>query len=462
MMGTQQKPVLAPTAGLGTAGLGYDFDALIHEDKVHRLLYTDPNIFALELTRIFGGTWVYLAHESQVPEPNDFFRTRLGLRPIIVVRDKDGAIRALYNRCTHRGATICRQARGSAKAFQCPYHGWTYHNTGELAGVPWPEGYTPDHHKNGAFNLVQVPRVESYRGFIFGTLNPAAPALVDHLGPAHKPIDDWLDRNPGGKVVVCEANRMKFKGNWKLAYDNSGDGYHVLFSHRSLLMMENRFSDADEKGMSFYKQQPDEGPIKIHYLGNGHHFKDKRFTLPQRPGALWEIEGVHPGMEGYEAKLRAEHGDDADRLLDLAASVPMNINIFPNLLILGNHIQALEPLSFDETATTWYGTAVVDEDGSLNGAADAINALRMRTQEQFPNFGEVDDLTNFEEIQSGLAAEEDEWVYMDRGYGLPERFTEKDGVLSGPATDEVFMREYMKAYKALMQADPELAPTREV
>lgn len=438
----------------------FDFEALIHEEKVHRSLYTDPEIFALELTRIFGATWVYLAHESQIPNPFDFFQTKLGLRPIIVTRDGDNKIHALYNRCTHRGATVCRQAKGSTRSFRCPYHGWSYSIAGDLAGVPWREGYARNHKEDNRFNLARIPRVDSYRGFIFGTLNLEAAPLVEHLAGIRKPIDDWLDRHPGGKIAVCEANRMKFKGNWKLAYDNSADGYHVIFSHRSLLMMENRFSPDDEKGMSFYKQHPDDGPIRVHYYGNGHHFKDKRPTLANHPGALWQIEGKHPGMEGYEAELREKYGKDADYYLDLAAGIPMNINVFPNLLILGNHIQVLEPLSHTETATTWYGTAVVDEENALNGAVDAINALRMRTQEQFPLFGEVDDLTNFEEIQVGLGAEEDPWVYMDRGLGLPDRFTEQDGVISGPATDEVFMREYMKHYKTLMMANPTLSISR--
>ena len=455
-MDTQQRPAVA-----GPNGVDYDFDTLVQEDKVHRLLYTDPALFALEMQRIFAGTWVYLAHESQVPSANDFIRARLGLRPIIVVRDKAGTLRALYNRCTHRGSTICRQAKGSAKAFQCPYHGWTFHNTGELAGVPWPEGYASDF-SDSAFNLAQVPRVESYRGFIFGTLNSGAPALVDYLGPVRRPIDEWLDRHPGGRLDVCEANRLKYKGNWKLAYDNSADGYHVIFSHRSLLAMENRFSGEDRKGMSYYKDNPDEGPVKLYSFANGHHFKDKRAAVAKRPGALWAMEGLHPGMEHYEAKLRQRHGDEADRLLDLAASEPVNINIFPNLLILGNHIQVLEPLSVEETATTWYGTAIVDADGELGDALGAINALRMRTQEQFPTFGEVDDLANFEAIQRGLAAEEDPWVYMHRGLGLSERYSEEDGAIVGPATDEVFMREYMKFYKALMSAEPTLDVTREV
>jgi len=453
---------LHPSRPAHAAGTVYDLDELVHEDKVHRLIYTDPEIFRMEMQKIFGATWVYLAHESQIPEPNDFIRVRLGRRPLILVRDRHGTIRALFNRCTHRGATVCREARGKAKSFQCPYHGWSYFNTGKLAGVPWPDGYA-EGFDDARFNLAQVPRVESYRGFVFGTLNEDAPALRDYLGPVAKPIDEWLDRHPGGKVAVREANRMKFKGNWKLAYDNSSDGYHVVFSHRSLLMMETRLADDDEKGMSFYKASPDTAPMYVQYMGNGHHFKDKRPNVDDRPGALWEIEGMHPGMEHYADKLRQQMGEKAGRALDLASSEPVNINVFPNLLILGNHIQVLEPLAVDETATTWYGTAVVDDEGELDGFADDVNALRMRTQEQFPLFGEVDDLTNFEEIQRGLDCIEDEWIYMHRGLGLPDRFTTNpDGTITGPATDEVFMREYIKEWKRLMEAEPRLTVAREV
>jgi hypothetical protein len=86
----------------------------------------------------------------------------------------------------------------------------------------------------------------------------------------------------------------------------------------------------------------------------------------------------------------------------------------------------------------------------------------MRTQEAFPNFGEVDDAANFEQIQRGLAAPEDEWVYMHRGLGVPDRIrTAANGVLTAPATDEVFMREYMKEWKRLMRARPRLAVRRE-
>ena len=139
------------------------FENLVHEDRVHRTIYTDPMIFDLEMTHIFGAVWVYLAHESQIPRNDDYVTAKLGLRPMIVLRDSNGRLRALFNRCSHRGARVCRETRGSAAIFQCPYHGWTYFNTGKLRGVPWPEGYACDF-KDDKFNLAQVPRVESYRG----------------------------------------------------------------------------------------------------------------------------------------------------------------------------------------------------------------------------------------------------------------------------------------------------------
>ena len=182
----------------------------------------------------------------------------------------------------------------------------------------------------------------------------------------------------------------------------------------------------------------------------------------KRDGGLWAVEGPAPGGEHYVEELRRRYGANAEKLLDLASSEPVNINVFPNFSLLGNHIQVFDPVSVDETNVTWYGTAVVDENDALGGAVDDINALRMRTQQQFPNFGEVDDLANFEEIQRGLACLEDEWVYMHRGLGIPGRVkTAANGEITAPATDEAFMREYIKEWKRLMKASPNLVVQRE-
>lgn len=439
----------------------YDYDELVQRDRVHQVIYTDPAIFTAEMTHIFGAVWVYLGHESQIPKNDDFITAKLGLRPIILLRDSTGTIRALYNRCTHRGTTLCRLEKGNSNVFRCPYHGWTFNNNGTIRNVPWPDGYANDVTET-RFNAAQMPRVESYRGFIFGTLNMDAPSLVDYLGGVKEPLDEWLDRHPGGKVAICEANRLKYNGNWKLAYDNSCDGYHVVFSHRSLLDMENRLIAEADKGMSYYKGRPDEAPMYMKYFGNGHHFKDKRPNMVIKPGAMWAVESPHPGMEHYEAELRRRLGARAEEALDLASSEPVNINIFPNLSILGNHIQVFEPLTVNETNAVWYGTAVVDDEGVWGDELHLINALRMRTQEGFPNFGEVDDLANFEEIQRGLAAFEDEWVYMHRGMDIPGRTVDLgDGVKKAPATDEMFMREYIQEWKRLMQTEPNVQIRRE-
>jgi hypothetical protein len=122
-----------------------------------------------------------------------------------------------------------------------------------------------------------------------------------------------------------------------------------------------------------------------------------------------------------------------------------------------------EPVSVEETNAIWYGTMIVDDNGKLDkDAVTDINALRMRTQEGFPNFGEVDDIANFEQIQRGLMAIEDEWVYMNRGLGIPGRVkTHEDGSITAPATDEAFMREHFKEWKRLMKTRANFAIQRE-
>src|ERR1700722_4098282 len=114
---TALEKINAPPTRVGGTAL-YDWDHLVQEDRAHRLIYTDPAIFETELTNIFVVTLTSFAHESEIPAENDFITRRLGLRPLIVVRDSDGKVRALYNRCTHRGTILCRWDKGNAKSFQ--------------------------------------------------------------------------------------------------------------------------------------------------------------------------------------------------------------------------------------------------------------------------------------------------------------------------------------------------------
>ena len=125
----------------------------------------------------------------------------------------------------------------------------------------------------------------------------------------------------------------------------------------------------------------------------------------------------------------------------------MNLNIFPNLLVIGNQIQVIEPIAVDHTQLTWYSTLI-------QHAPDEVNVLRMRSQEDFPSFGEPDDLANFEECQRGLSIPEVDWVLCNRGLGIPDRHHEDDrGVVTGPATDELVIRDFYREWKRLMSGE---------
>lgn len=425
-----------------------DWNYLVQPDRVHRSLYTDAAIFQAEMIRIFGGTWVYLGHESEIPQPNDFKTRQLGHRPIILVRDRDGEIRALLNRCTHRGATVCRQTQGSAKTFICPYHGWTYTNNGKLAGIPWAKAYSADFDR-ADYQLGQV-RVESYRGFIFGTLNAEISDLISHLGRAQELLDQWIDRYPNAEIIVRSSTSSQiYNGNWKFVYDNAADGYHVAFSHRSLLEVAGRMGE--QKDMQYFAQNPDDGEMIVQYLGNGHVFLDQRPSYPQEDGAYWQNQRPQPGRERYEAKIREHWGDKADYLLDLAIGSQMNLSIFPNLLIVGNQINVIEPLAVDRTQQTSYATAIAQ-------LPDEINTLRMRTQEDFPSFGIPDDFMNFAECQRGLAIPELEWVMINRGFDVPDReYFDAHGIPTAPVTDELPLRSYYQEWKRLMSENLQLS-----
>lgn len=432
----------------------YDWDELVREDRVHRLLYTDPAIFELEMIKVFGGTWTFLAHESEIAEPNDFVMRRLGLRPLIVTRDRTGKINALLNRCSHRAATVCRLPSGSAKFFTCPYHGWAYTNQGELVSVPG-EGAYGSGYRRGDYNLAHLPRVEGYRGFIFGTLNPAAPALVEYLAGARPLLDQWLDRYPDtGIVVRSSAQRMVIRANWKMVYDNAGDGYHPSYSHQSLLQVAAERYGPDYDMQYFGKSSdPDDSPLYVQSLGNGHTLVDQRPEM-HAGAAAWQRQRPQPGREAYESALKAHVGEEEARsLLEVAVGSGMNLNIFPNLLIVGNQLQVLVPLAVDRSQVNWYGT-------TLHGVPDEVNVLRMRTQEDFPALGDVDDNANFEACQAGLAIPELEWLDVSRHLRTKREKADGGGIVTGPITDDLHLRSYYKEWKRLMGSDLKLTVER--
>jgi phenylpropionate dioxygenase-like ring-hydroxylating dioxygenase large terminal subunit len=422
-------------------------DELVQPDRVHASLYTDRDVFAREMEQVFGGTWTYLAHESEIPGPHDFVRKRLGLRPVIVTRDTDGRVHGLVNRCTHRGATVCHVESGTSRRFVCPYHNWTFDSAGSLVGVPMRRGYGPSFDPS-TLGLGRL-RTESYRGFVFGTLDAALPPLEEHLGHAARLIDQWIDRWPGASVVVRHGtHRLTYRGNWKLTYDNSADGYHPGFSHASLLRMRKERYGAGVD-MQWTLGDVDSGLQTVTDLGNGHTFLDQRAEIE----SYWAQSAPMPGQQAYDAILRERLGDEAAAAaLEVAVGSGMNLNIFPNLLIIGNQIQVIEPYAVDDTHLVWYATSLEAPD-----LPPEITALRMRLQEDFPSFGEPDDLANFEECQIGLGVPEMEWVVTSRHLDTGRETVDDHGHPTGPVTSELPIRAFWRRWTDLMTVSTKLA-----
>ncbi|MGE5147610.1 MAG: aromatic ring-hydroxylating oxygenase subunit alpha, partial [Candidatus Eiseniibacteriota bacterium] len=210
-----------------TALSGRELAGLVGPDRVHRRVYTDAEIFALERERIFRRAWLYVGHESQVPKPGDFAQSRLDGDPVLLTRHSDGTIHVLRNRCAHRGAKVCLHESGNARHLQCPYHGWTYALDGALAGVPskhlYPEGF--------AFNgLAPAPRTASYRGFVFASQAATGPGLEDWLGGIKSAIDNMVDRAPDGALeIIPGVQKHIFRANWKMQIENLQDAAHPAF-----------------------------------------------------------------------------------------------------------------------------------------------------------------------------------------------------------------------------------------
>ncbi|MFB9730386.1 SRPBCC family protein [Haloechinothrix salitolerans] len=208
----------------------------IEKGQLPAQLVANAALHDLENERVFGRSWVFLAHETEVPEPGDYVVRYLGGdNSVIVARGEDGVIRSMANSCRHRGTLLCRTEMGNTSHFRCPYHGWTYKNTGKLTGVPAQEEVYGAAMDKERWSLTQVPRLESYNGLIFGCLDESAPTLHEYLGDMTWYIDLFTKRSKAGLEVRGEPQRWVMDANWKLGADNFvGDAYHTLMTHRSM------------------------------------------------------------------------------------------------------------------------------------------------------------------------------------------------------------------------------------
>lgn len=381
---------------------GAPFDRLTTEGTIHRAVYTDPQVFAAEIERIWMKTWLFVGHEAEFPRAGSFKTTQLGDQPVIVVRGDDGRLRVLLNSCRHRGALVCREKIGDAARFQCLYHAWSYDLRGNLAGVPDPAGYVIPLAKE-KLGLWELPRVASYRGIVFASFTPDVPSLEEHLGVARAHLDAVFT---AADVAVIGLHEYEYRGNWKLHPENTIDGYHPRFLHRRVGQL-GTFSQGEALD-----------------LGGGHGVLAWKNLVKPRNGASG-APSPHGAVSGLNRAMV----------------------VFPNMALvnIGDFInlRMVIPHAYDRTLISALAL------GFESDPAD----VRLRRAKQLATFqgpagvAGADDIELFEAAQEGFAARPAAiaWLDISRGMGRPAGESDLE--------DESAVRGYYREWRRLMGAD---------
>ena len=362
--------------------------------------FTNPDLFELEMKYIFENNWIYLAHESQITELNDYFTTYIGRQSIFISRNKEGELNAFINACSHRGAQLCRYKKGNKTTYTCPFHGWTFNNSGKLLkvkdgkGAGYPEGFNT----NGSHDLKKVARFESYKGFLFGSLNPDSSSLEEYLGDTVKIIDQMVDQSEFGLEVVKGSSTYTYDANWKLQMENGADGYHVSSVHWNYVAtMGNRKEEGvqavDPNGWS-------KSVGGVYGFENGHMLLWTKMLNP-------EVRPLYSQLD----RLNSTLGEEKTNFI---INETRNLALYPNVYLMdqfSTQIRVLRPIAVNKTEVTIYCFAPKNEP-----AAD--RALRLRQYEDFFNvtgMGTPDDLEEFRSCQESYLSKAMPWNDVSRG-----------------------------------------------
>jgi len=389
---------------------GY-LNALVEKDEAKgvfrckREMFTSEELFELEMKHIFEGNWVYLAHDSQLPKINDYYTTKIGRQPVFITRNKEGELNAFINSCAHRGATLARFKHGNKSTYTCPFHGWTFNNSGKLLKIKDPRetGYPENFNGNGQYDLKQIARFESYRGFLFGSLNRDVQSLSDFLGESKKIIDMIVDQSPEGLEVLRGSSTYVYEGNWKLQAENGADGYHVTATHWNYAATQGQRKERDA-GADNINAMSAGGWAKKG--GGSYSFENGHLLLWTR----WDNPEDRP-LHRIRDELVSKFGESKANWM---VGNSRNLCLYPNVYLMdqfSSQIRVFRPLAVDRTEVTIYCIAP-------KGESAEARAHRIRQYEDFFNASGMatpDDLEEFRACQEGFNGRALEWNDMSRG-----------------------------------------------
>jgi len=430
-MTTMDNDVVGTVPTTGT----FDVSTIVKNHRVHGSVYTSPEIFHREMETIFRTGWVYVAHESEVAEPGDYLTRRIGRDPVVVAHGKDGVIRVLQNRCSHRANRLCNAESGNATSFRCPYHGWTFSNDGSLTAVPMRDGYGEEFAKvRASLGMVETPRVDSYGGFIFASLAPDGISLKEHLGGAMGAIDRVLDLSPTGKIDLSRGwMKHLHHANWKMVVENNVDGYHALFTHASVY---------DAIRPAKVSHVPSKVQTVVRDLGGGHSEIDYSAEYRKLDEEfVWYGRIPRAKLPEYVEALEKAHGPE--KAHDVLVIGPSHTLIWPNLFLAEMNVMYVEPVATDETIA--YTAAVIVP------GQEKLNERTMRRSEGAmgpAGFLIADDGEIGMRNQAGLAARGPEWLELSRG--LETDVEDETGIVNHDKSAETPQRGFYRQWASVV------------
>ncbi len=425
--------------------------ALVQDDQVHRDVYLDPELFEIEMEELFTKTWIYVGHESQVPRPGDFYTCDIGRQPVIMVRQENGSVRVLRNRCAHKGAKLVTDTHGNVgKFFRCPYHAWTYRTDGSLLAIPLKNAYAETRLTEcpAAKGLAPAAAVATYRGFVFCRLSEHGPAFDEYFGDSLSSVDYMADRSPEGELeIVGGVLRYMHNCNWKMFVENLNDTMHPMVAHESAAgtakrLWADRAADAPKpmaieqlvpfaSGYDFFDR------MGVRVYGNGHGYSGVNFS----------IHSAYARMPEYEAAMVAAYGEG--KANDILGTVRHNTVYYPTLTIKGaiQAIRVARPIAVDRTLIESWTFR-------LKGAPESLLQRTMMYSRLINSPMSVvghDDLHCYRNIQEGLEADGNEWVSLHRNFASSE-LDARDLTVNG--TSEISMRNQFRAWARYMTLEP--------
>lgn len=418
--------------------------ALVQDDRVHRRVYTDPEIFELEMERIWGRAWIYVGHESQVPQQGDYFATHIGRQPVIMTRHRDGRVHVLFNRCGHKGAQLVGDTCGRAQQLRCLYHGWVFDTDGTLLHTPGEEGYAGSGAGKGnpASNMRSVPRVDSYHGLVFASLAEQGPSLKTWLSGAAASIDNLVERSPEGKIEIAGGCfRYVHDSNWKMFIENLNDAMHPMVVHQSSSGTAKRvFQDIHKEG--------DTVPFELEMLApftNDYGFFEKMGTTAWRyghsvTGGKISIHSAYSPIPGYAESLVQAYGED--KVKQIFAVNRHNTVVYPSFTLKGviTSVRVVKPIAVNKTVIeSWVFRQVGAPDELFQRSITYCNLINSHANVVGP-----DDWEAYHRMQNGLLARDsNEWVSMHRYKGQEHRLDDEFGTIeAGGLSDMVFRHQY--------------------